>query len=57
MDNNTVKQRRTDEAKTIKFPAVAHCDSEGNVTYDYIEIPVSAYEQWLKRCYELSGIY
>jgi hypothetical protein len=41
--------------KTVKFPAVAHCDSDGNITYDYIEIPLTIYEQWLKRCYELNG--
>lgn len=41
----------------MKFAISAHLQQNGKITYEYIEIPVSQYENWLKKCYELSGIF
>lgn len=43
------------KAKKVKVPLVTHCDASGKITHDYIEIPATIYEQWLKKCYELNG--
>jgi hypothetical protein len=41
--------------KTIKIPSVTRGDSKGNITYEYVEIPLKDYEEWLKKCFELYG--
>ncbi len=43
------------KTKKVTVPLVTHRDAAGNITHDYIEIPVTVYEQWLKKCYDLNG--
>ena len=41
--------------KKIKVPVSAKRDQSGKITFEYEEIPVSTYENWLKRCFDIYG--
>ncbi len=45
------------KAKMIKVPIAAYFNGDGSVEYEYAEVPVSVYEQWLKKCFEQLGKY
>ena len=46
---------KSKKEKMVSVPVSITRDSSGKTVCQYKEVPLRAYEAWLKQCYELSG--